>query len=493
METTQKRPTLVIEKHHEDVQSLALREALGRAEEAGFDFAEAIASEYGEAEGGEENADRREDIVRAANDITEHAELSEEFFKDTRRTLLLMGVAAGWVDLERRQKAVRAYDTKLADEAMLLADATSLLAKEATPETSNAADESSSDAEFDKDLCDELFAFEDENNAVNMAAQVQKILEDASPGSFLEKQREALGLTVEGETPFKVIVLPMAQRIELVPSGALEGLADVEAEAVVGPQREKLLHYLEKFAGKMVPFNEVAHVEYREDGTRIVLRSPAAHTLLNYGNGEIPPPEYKYKVANTLNTIRHEYGHTQKRMGTASFGHSVEEYKADVVGGSPSGSYPELLVFFEDTQFVTGVDVKSILEGALKTDDPQTNFAVQAVNTMGLRNHLLVMASTPPSYMEADALVGDYLDIKSLRSAMDQSDLDTIVREMAIRNDKGIHHSVDAWIDLLSGLTAEDRSQLVTNAERRRGSSLGLGYVATKRVTTAQKHYEMLR
>lgn len=479
-----------------EFQRQPLVAALLRAEDTGLDIERAIANEYGEPAGSSDNTDRQADILAAALEIAEGSQLKPAFFESTPKTVLLMGLAAAWVDLDRRKQQRPTCRQRLSQEAGLLANLSILLAgnDSAMRRPILAAApwhrELFGSSKMQRELGSACDAFLEGVSNPALAARVSEVLQADGPGSLLYNQRQAFGLTAEIEQPFMARVLNMATRAELRDSGAQNAFGEdvTTNDGFVDRLERNLAEYNERFSTRVAPYNADAFV-YTPPETGIpvlTMYAPTAYSLLSFAKHG---PTTPYQGAQ-VTIVRHEYGHTQKQFDLGRLGHTFEELKAQYPTGSKT-AYWDSQEFFEAMSMVTGADLRQLMLDSLPEPDAATAFTTRLANSVGLRNTLLMAASHPVVYSEMGMVAKYAAAMPCFREPQDRSLYDSLLREADVRRDDTVRAAMlGEWITLLSKF--EPDAQGVINIQRMRAENphSAVTYMARQKVKAA-RHFGM--
>ncbi|HSX08324.1 MAG TPA: hypothetical protein VLG11_05510 [Candidatus Saccharimonadales bacterium] len=470
-----------------------LEDGLARARANGFDIAAAIANEYGESADSPQNAAHQTDIVTAAAEIATAAELAPEFFESTPKTVLLAGLGAAWVDLDRRKQQAPVCRQRLGQEADLLASLTMLLAGNesqlrrdiliASPWHREQFGESKMERELGR-ARDAFFA-----RAYNheLSKRVAEVLDADGPGSILHEQRKIFNLTSETEQPFNVGVLDLATKEELVASGA----ESVLGEGITGDPDFIMRHesnraeYDDRFSTKVTPYTADAFTRTLPTGeSLLILYAPTAYSLLAHAkHGTLT----SYQKAQ-LTIVRHEYGHTQKPFNFGRLGDTFEELKAQYPTGDKK-AYWDSQEFFKAMGAVTGVDLRQMMLESLAEPNAPAAFMTKMANNAGLRNTLLMAASYPSVYTGMGAM-RPAASMSCFREPQDKSLYDSLLREADVRRDDTVRtRAIGEWIALLHKFGPEARPGVV-NIQRMRAESPHnvITYLARQKMRAARDH-----
>ena len=453
-----------------------LAQGIEKANALGFSLESAIT-----ATGAEESqvGAERDLIVDKAAEIAAWMQLEPKFFDNPGKVVLFTGIADSLA--QRADNTITEEDTKLMqDIAYMLAGGdsqTSLAFAAQDPYhkdryiQEDETDTSKQESEFFESITDD-----------ELSRQAEAILAKKGDGSFLQKQRELLGIGEDNETPFVVRVLNAGSSTNIYvanihekPDYFLDWSSDMTEEeksaaaqqnSVADAINEKnraekkilednLEEYKLRFGEEYGEMLEAAVRTY--NGVKeITLRSPYAKALVKYyGDGSSLPEDASARddVEHIAAIIRHEYGHTQKQLTLgphAQLGMMAEERKAEFVSGDKHG-YLDIKYLFQDLSMASGAMLNTILGNALKEEDALSSFIVNTANSVGLRNTLLLFALKPLPYEKNPAHAKQFAKLNHLVGEPDGSALDIPVRE-ALRKlgIMGMQDRADAWVSALS-------------------------------------------
>lgn len=424
---------------------------------------------------------RNQLVLKTAEGIARELGVGEDFLKKPENAILFTAAADSWVNIEtnsadqNKQKKAREKEM-LADFLLILSGEDSAFVqslKDTSPEEARRFVESDIDKKESKDWDDFLDRYSDEETA----RKVENILSKKGEGSFLVDQRASLNID-ENEQPFRVRVIKVGERYDLMKAGVYEKVkwpefpaedaspeekekyrkesdaagAELERQqAIAEPYKAAQKEYKDTLEPKHGPM-PVAFVHHTETGTELVLRAPQALTLINYFGKDMLLPEDEYDrsdIDRILATIRHEFGHTQKsflRGAHSQLGLSWEERKAELVSGDKMG-YQDVKYMFSGLSMATKIDSVTLIKEAIKEDNVLASVLVKAGNAYGLRIALLLTVSKPLPYEKNPIYAKKFADMRCLIDARDASVLDAPIRELIENNgDAKMKESAANWV-----------------------------------------------
>jgi len=436
-------------------------------DEHGFDLKSAL-STGGEHYDEGQLATREASVLSKSVEMASEAGLDAGFFDRPMNTVLLTAAAESWIENEARAKAAGGFDEKLSAERSMIAESVLILAGDKSSVVRDLKDTDPTQARRYTEVSEgnpnekAQRAFFESISDEDRAAKITEALAAHGEGSFLEKQRKLLGINPDNEKPFNVRVLKFGAMYDFIESGTLDRVEwpDLyDMQTATQEERDayrqksdvgsKLLDsnkaYAKEYEDNEVAYNDkfgeiygaapIAFVHENEDGSQeLVIRATQADVLINYILNEKKMPEDQYKRRNLegeLATIRHEYGHTQRRIFTgqhSQIGLIPEERKAEFVSGDMNG-YQDVKFLIGDLGKATGVDVLTELETAITQEDAGSAFVSTIANKIGLRNSLLLMIAKPLPYEKNPDMAQNFVNTRCIKTEGDTSILDGIVRE----------------------------------------------------------------
>lgn len=217
-----------------------------------------------------------------------------------------------------------------------------------------------------------------------------------------------------------------------------------EQDAMIGPLLQYEREFGEKF-GKLPPAFVNMHADREPE---LFLRAPQAMALIKYFKEKSPILDSSKadNIDRIMAIIRHEYGHTQKKLLIGPYhqlGMNLEERKAELVSGD-KGGYLDVKYMISDLSLATGADIKAMLTSSLREQDTLSSFVSQSARLIGLRNTMLLMALKPLPYENDPEHAKKFADVSKLRADGDESTMDIPIRETVSRTgieklEKGVY------------------------------------------------------
>ncbi len=464
--------------HHEKLDD-DFKHGFELAESKGFDLKSSLIAEGIGSNQEFAPAERAEQILDTAIYIAKELDLEPGFYERPAHTILLASIASAWVENERKADASPDHDPKLAAERDMLVDASMVLAgkyskvaKEIGRTNSELQDRYVEEVSTANEL--ERVKFYESINDSELALLVEDILKKTGPGSLLDEQRSSLGVTSASEQPFRVKVLKVGSRWDLIDAGVIEPVVwptsedttpegrtrylelnklalahDDRNSEIVAPYEQAAEDYADKFESTQGPLPP-AFVNFAADGSvTMYLRSAEAHTLVNQFEHKAPVEDEK-EFERKLAYIRHEYSHTQKQMfigAHSQMGLILEERKAELLSGDHHG-YPDIKNFITDLSMSSDTDLVQVLADSVKEPDSLTEFLINASEKIGLHNALMVMLAKPLPYEKDLEYAQRFTDISSITDKVDISTLDAVVRrDLEKRGDSLMRMRAAKWAE----------------------------------------------
>lgn len=454
---------------------LLVSQGLETAATSGFNLETAIV-----ASGINETAVEQEkaSILQKSVEVAAWLQLDPSFFGQPGKVILLTSIADSLV--ERQDVALTERDkTLMQDIAFMVAG----------KDSQTLVDIAAADPyykgryleEAESDISKEEAEFYKRITNHELSRSVETILSRKGEGSFLQKQRELLGITEDNELPFTVRVIDAASDLNVFMAHIQEKpdypewsedmtqeqkdvanrQADVASalydknKAETAVLEANLEEYETRFGEEYGEMLEAA-VRISGDSKELTLRAPQAMALVKYfGEGSTLPdnPDVKNDIELIAAIARHEYGHTQKQFTIGAhnqIGLLMEERKAEFVSGDKQG-YQDIKYLFQDLSMATGADVVTLLADSLKEPDVLSSFAARSAAAVGLRNTLLLFALKPLPYEKNPTHAKQFADLSHLVGEADGSALDIPIKETLGRLGViGMQERATRWADTLS-------------------------------------------
>lgn len=431
---------------------------------------------------------REENIEKTAVEMASEAGLDAKFFSDTTNVVLLSAIADSWISNEERAEA-QPFDERMAREREMLTDVLLMLAAENSEylkDLKSTNPELASrylpmeDGPKDKDRVEFFASISNEP----LAQEVEKIFQNTGEGSFLEAQREMLGIQGDNERPFRVRVLDVGDKYELKSAGVLTDISWPELrrnatalelyeyklksslamkkhalqEEYVQPFKDNQEKYEKEYIDS---YGEIPAAFVRFDSGEVptlTLRAPEAHLILNLMNGKKTGIKDPVELERRLAIIRHEYAHTQKylhRGENVQLGLNLEERKAELASGDKQG-YMDVKFMFTVLSQATGVKLPELMRESLREEDALGTFLSKSAKNIGLRNTLLLMATKPLPYDSNPAHAKEFAQLGCLVKDGDGSPLDIAIRETLLRHgDKSMKEMLHRWTEANSDMDTD--------------------------------------
>lgn len=188
---------------------------LAKCGDLGFDLPQSLRAGYGEDISDDLINEKAREVISFSAKLAEDMQLSSAFFEKPANTVMLTAIAESWLDNEKRSNETNADKNQLVAEREMLVDIACMLAGKESAGVEDIAHHNPVSKDRYIEAADEQDAmrkeaFLDANVDSDLSNLVTEILNADGQGSFLEDQRELLGISADSQEPFRVKVINIA-------------------------------------------------------------------------------------------------------------------------------------------------------------------------------------------------------------------------------------------------------------------------------------------